>query len=80
VDSATSRWHHAKSLAGLGIGVAPFFQVRDAIESGRVEVVLEDFMLAPIPVHAVWPASTRTPARVRRFVDLLAQRLKKEIV
>jgi DNA-binding transcriptional LysR family regulator len=67
-------------MAGLGIGVAPFFQVRDAIEKGHVEVVLEDFTLAPIPVHAVWPASTRTPARVRRFVDLLAQRLKKEIV
>ncbi len=65
-------------LAGLGIAIAPFFQVRSAIEAGAAEIVLEDFTLAPIPVHAVWPSGGRTPARVRRFVDLLAQRLKKE--
>ena len=64
-------------LAGLGIGVAPFFQVQSAIEAGAAEVVLEDFTIAPIPVHAVWPSEGRTPARVRRFIDLLAQRLKK---
>src|SRR5450432_3464120 len=30
--------------------------------------------------HAVWPSSARTPSRVRRFVDLLVQRLKKEVI
>jgi DNA-binding transcriptional LysR family regulator len=33
-----------------------------------------------LPVHAVWPSDVRTPARVRRFVELLAGRLRKEIV
>jgi DNA-binding transcriptional LysR family regulator len=67
-------------LAGMGIAVAPFFQIKDAVESGQAEVLLGDFTLPPIPVHAVWPASSRTPARARRFVDLLTQRLKKEII
>lgn len=67
-------------LAGMGIAIAPFFQLRDAIEAGKAEIVLDDYLLAPVPVHAVWPSDVRTPARVRRFVEVLAARLRKEIV
>ncbi|AKU95717.1 Transcriptional regulator, LysR family [Labilithrix luteola] len=66
-------------LSGLGIAVAPFFQFREAVEAGHAEILLGDFTLPQIPVHAVWPASPKSPARVRRFVDLLEQRLKKEL-
>jgi DNA-binding transcriptional LysR family regulator len=66
-------------LSGLGIAVAPFFQFREAVEAGQAEILLGDFTLPQIPVHAVWPATPRSPARVRRFVDLLAQRLKKKL-
>lgn len=65
-------------IAGLGIAVAPFFQFRDAVEAGEAELLLGDFTLPQIPVHAVWPTAPR-PARVRRFVDLLAQRLKTQL-
>jgi len=68
------------ALAGMGIAVMPFYYVREAITTGRAEVVLDDFTLSPIPAHAVWPSAARAPARVRRFVDLLAKRLKKEVV
>jgi DNA-binding transcriptional LysR family regulator len=66
-------------LAGMGIAVMPFYYAREAVETGLAEVVLDDFTLAPITAHAVWPSGSRTPSRVRRFVDLLAQRLKKEV-
>jgi DNA-binding transcriptional LysR family regulator len=67
-------------LAGMGIAVIPFYHVREAVEAGLAEIVLDDFTLAPLLAHAVWPSGSRTMARVRRFVDLLAQRLKKEII
>ena len=67
-------------LAGMGITVIPFYHVREAVEAGLAELVLDDFTLAPIPVHAVWPSGSRTPSRVRRFVELLARRLKKDVV
>jgi DNA-binding transcriptional LysR family regulator len=78
VDNAYVTNHAA--IAGLGVALAPFFQVRDAIEAGLVEIILPDFALAPTPVHAILPSAARTPARVRRFVDLLAQRLRKEVL
>ena len=77
-DNAYVTMHAA--LGGIGIAVMPFYYVRQAVETGLVEVVLDDFTLAPTPAHAVWPSGSRTPSRVRRFVDLLAQRLKKEVL
>jgi DNA-binding transcriptional LysR family regulator len=67
-------------LAGMGIAVIPFYHVREAVEAGLAEVVLDDFTLAPTLAHAVWPSGSRTTSRARRFVDFLAQRLKKEVI
>jgi DNA-binding transcriptional LysR family regulator len=68
------------ALAGMGIAVMPFYYAREAVEAGLAEVVLDEFTLAPIPAHAVWPSGSRTPSRVRRFVDVLAQRLKRDVI
>jgi DNA-binding transcriptional LysR family regulator len=77
-DNAYVTMHAA--LGGMGIAVMPLYYVRQFVEAGLAEVVLDDFTLAPTPAHAVWPPGSRTPSRVRRFVDLLAQRLKKEVI
>jgi DNA-binding transcriptional LysR family regulator len=67
-------------LAGMGISIIPFYHVREAVEAGRAEIVLDDFTLTPIPAHAVWPSGSRTPSTVQRFVDLLARQLKKIVI
>jgi DNA-binding transcriptional LysR family regulator len=67
-------------LAGMGIAIVPFYHAREAVESGLAEIVLDNFTLPPTTAHALWPPDSRTPLRVRRFVDLLAQRLKKEVI
>src|SRR5450432_25655 len=77
-DNAYVTMHAA--LDGMGVALMPFYHVRQYVETGLAEVVLDDFTLAPMPAHAVWPSGARTPSRVRRFVDLLAQRLKKEVI
>jgi len=77
-DNAHVTMHAA--LAGMGIAVIPFYHVREAVKAGLAEIVLDDFTLAPVLAHAVWPPGSRTTSRVRRFVDLLAQRLKKEVI
>jgi DNA-binding transcriptional LysR family regulator len=43
-----------------------------------VEVVLEEFEPARLPIHAVWPATKLPTPKVRLFADALAQRLKNE--
>lgn len=69
---------HAAVAAGLGIGLAPLWQIRGLLDEGAVEIVLERFEDAEMPVQAVWPSSRLTPTKTRMFVDALAAHLKHE--
>jgi len=68
------------AIAGMGIAVIPFYHVRHCVESGLVEVVLDEYTLAPTSAYALWPSGARPPLRVRRFIDLLIQHLKKDLL
>jgi DNA-binding transcriptional LysR family regulator len=59
---------NAGVLGGMGIGVAAFWQIQEWVEAGRVEVLLADFQLTPLPLHAMW-------TRTRLLVDFLAVKL-----
>lgn len=61
--------------SGLGIGLAPQWQIKDLLASGAVELLLQEFEPEPVPVHIVWPRSHALPARIRLFIDFLAVRL-----
>ena len=69
---------HAAVAQRLGLGRAPFWQIRDLVDQGVVEVVLEEFEPARLPIHAGWPATKLPTPKVRLFTDALAQRLKNE--
>jgi DNA-binding transcriptional LysR family regulator len=59
---------------GHGIAALSPPNVRTAYDSGAVRQVLNDWSFPPAPVHAVM-TSRLVPARVRAFVDFLANRL-----
>jgi DNA-binding transcriptional LysR family regulator len=59
---------------GHGIAALSPPNVRPAYDSGAVRQVLTDWSFPPAPVHAVM-TSRLVPARVRAFVDFLANRL-----
>ncbi|MGE0796979.1 MAG: LysR family transcriptional regulator [Lautropia sp.] len=64
---------------GLGIGYAPYWQIRSLLADGAVERVLAEFETEPMPVYAVFPPTRSQPAKVRRFIDLLAARLGRSL-
>ena len=66
-------------LAVQGVGVARVgaFNVVDDVAAGRLVPLLEDFNPGDREaIHAVFVGGANTPARVRVFVDFLAERLK----
>ncbi|MBA2676424.1 MAG: LysR family transcriptional regulator [Ramlibacter sp.] len=69
---------NAAVLHGAGIGLAPLWQVREDIDGGRLEMLLQEHEPPPIQVSAVWPNGSRTPVRTRYFIDMLAHRLSGE--
>jgi DNA-binding transcriptional LysR family regulator len=66
-------------LAADGVGVTRVgaFSVADAIQAGRLVPLLEAFNPGDVEnTHAVFVGGANTPARVRVFVDFLAERLR----
>ncbi len=61
-------------LAGLGIAVLPTFLCGDEIRTGRLVCLLGDWRPQEIYVNAVHPPGRPVAAKVRRFVDFLAER------
>jgi len=66
------------ALFGLGIANAPYWQVRDLVESGGLQLVLTEFEPPDTEVHALWPQSAQVPAKTRLFVEHLAAHLKAQ--
>ncbi|MET0510021.1 MAG: LysR family transcriptional regulator [Burkholderiaceae bacterium] len=64
-------------IRGLGIGFAPFWHVREAVERGQLEIVLASFATDPLPIYAVLPPTRTQPGKVRLFVDHLGNVLAK---
>lgn len=69
---------NAAVAAGLGIGIASLWQVRELIDQGRLQTVLDDWQLPGQPVHIVWPPGRQLPARTRAFIDFIAARWTAE--
>ncbi|HSV52952.1 MAG TPA: LysR family transcriptional regulator [Burkholderiaceae bacterium] len=59
---------------GAGLSVLPDFAVADDLAAGRLIQVLPQWHLPSGGIHAVFPAARFRPAKVRAFVDLLADR------
>jgi DNA-binding transcriptional LysR family regulator len=68
----------AAAIAGLGIVALPNFIASPAIRSGELEVILADFPMAEVGLHAVMPPGRASTARVRALVDFLAERFGPE--
>jgi DNA-binding transcriptional LysR family regulator len=62
------------ALAGLGIALIPAFLVRDEVRNGQLAPLLEGFEPRPIDLYAIYPPTRFLAAKVRLFIDFLAER------
>jgi len=63
-------------IAGLGYGTFFNYQVNQWVESGELEVVLNDFEPDSLPLSLVYPHTRLMAMRIRTLVDWLAHDLK----
>lgn len=62
------------AAAGLGIAMVPTFYAAPYLRTGRLRRVLDGYRMAELGIHAVFPARSQVPPKVRAFVDFLAAR------
>jgi DNA-binding transcriptional LysR family regulator len=70
-NSADAAIWHATQGGGLTRVLA--YQAAEAINNGKLKIMLDDFEEAPLPIHLVYPTSRLLSAKVRTFIDLVIE-------
>ncbi|MEN6542946.1 LysR family transcriptional regulator [Parvibaculum sp.] len=60
-------------MAGQGLSVSPDFLCFEALRSGRLVSVLDDWQTAPLTLHVIYPHTRHLSAKVRAFVDFAVE-------
>jgi DNA-binding transcriptional LysR family regulator len=63
------------ALAGCGLVMNSWVDVKRHLETGRLVHVLKEWRSEPAPVCALYPSSRQLPTRVRVFIDAMADAL-----
>lgn len=63
----------AAGLSGLGIVQMADFLMAPLIQDGRLVSVLNDWVNEPLPIHVVYPQNRHLSAKLRVFVEWVAQ-------
>jgi LysR family transcriptional regulator, regulator for bpeEF and oprC len=63
----------AAAEAGLGVAQIPAFVLKEALERGRLELLLGDWFPEPAPLNIVYPQNRHLSSKIRVFVDWVAE-------
>jgi DNA-binding transcriptional LysR family regulator len=64
------------ALQDKGLAFLPTFLVRDALASGALRVVLDDFIDQTVTFWVLWPASRYASPKLRVFIDYVSENLQ----
>ncbi len=62
--------------AGFGVSLIPWIYVKDLVEKGRLQCVLDDWTSVETALYAVYPSRRQVTAKVRAFLDFLVEAFK----
>lgn len=62
-------------LEGHGIHLGPSWMFSEYLRSGQVVPLLSEYQLVAYPVHALYISKAFVPAKIRLFIDLMADKL-----
>lgn len=70
----------AIEAATLGLGVTRLmsYQVAPLLAAGKLKVVLSEFESPKVPIHIIHREGRHASAKMRAFIDLMAERLRAE--
>ncbi|MBD1552719.1 LysR family transcriptional regulator [Pseudomonas typographi] len=67
------------AVQGWGLTQVPSYQIREHLQGGRLQCVLDAFEIAPEPVHVVYSEGRRGSSKVRSFVDVCVNALRHDL-
>jgi len=68
----------AAAKEGFGITRVLSYQVASEVAGGHLQTLMTDFEPPPLPIHIVHREGRKSAAKTRAFIDLLAERLRRD--
>ena len=66
------------AVRGWGLSRLLSYQIAPYLADGRLQTVLSEFELPPLPIHVVHQEGRMVSAKVRSFVDFMVERLRAD--
>ena len=63
---------------GFGVARLLSYQVVEALANNELVLLLEEYEIAPLPIHVIHREGINASAKVRTFVDLIAENLRAD--
>lgn len=67
------------AVRNVGFTQLLHYHVAEALDAGRLQLVLQEHEVEPIPVHLVHVSRNLMPLKLRRFIDFVAPRLRQSL-
>ncbi len=67
------------AMAGLGVSRLLNYQIAEPLRLGKLKIVLSEFESPSVPVHILHREGRHSSAKIRSFVDMMAERLRLEL-
>ena len=77
-QSNSSEAIRAAGINGMGLCYSPTWLFDDEIKSGIMKILLADWPMRPLPIHAVYPPQRKNSAKVKAFVEHLSKSIGKK--
>jgi DNA-binding transcriptional LysR family regulator len=65
------------AIAGVGVARVLSYQVARAVAEGKLQIVLADYELEPLPISLIHVGQGVLPRKIRAFLDFAAPRLRE---
>jgi DNA-binding transcriptional LysR family regulator len=66
------------AVRGLGITRLISYQIAPELAAGKLDIILSEFEAAPLPIYILHREGRNASAKIRAFIDLMAQRLRDD--
>jgi DNA-binding transcriptional LysR family regulator len=67
------------AIDGVGATLLLEHDVAESVGTGKLQFILEEFEVDPIPVHLVYLSRDMMPMKLRRFIDFAVPKLREAL-
>jgi DNA-binding transcriptional LysR family regulator len=67
------------AVQDAGVAMMYSYQAAHHIADGRLEILLSDYEIDPLPVSFIYPQDELVPQKVRAFIDFAMPRLREQL-